>query len=129
MPANSRPKKSSSKSAKKTTRKVAKKAAKTSKRVAKKKVAKKKAAKKKVAKKAAGKTGKKVARKSPKKAATPAKGSRRKGAGVSMEPRHEMIAKAAYYRAEKRGFEDGDPVVDWLSAEQEVDAILSRSAR
>ena len=119
MPANSRPKKSSSKSAKKTTRKVAKKAAKTSKKVA----------KKKVARNAAGKTGKKVARKSPKKAATPAKGSRRKGAGVSMEPRHEMIAKAAYYRAEKRGFEDGDPVVDWLSAEQEVDAILSRSAR
>jgi hypothetical protein len=32
----------------------------------------------------------------------------------------EMIAKNAYYRAEKRGFEDGYELDDWLEAEQEI---------
>lgn len=38
--------------------------------------------------------------------------------------RRRMIAEAAYYRAEQRGFEGGDPVADWLEAEAEVDAHL-----
>ena len=38
--------------------------------------------------------------------------------------REEMIAVAAYYRAEHRGFVGGDPVGDWLAAEAEVDARL-----
>jgi len=38
------------------------------------------------------------------------------------EEKHRMIEKAAYYRAEKRGFFDGDPVMDWLEAEREIDA-------
>lgn len=42
--------------------------------------------------------------------------------------RHELIAQAAYLRAEKRGFQGGDPVEDWLAAEAEVDARL-RSER
>jgi hypothetical protein len=37
-----------------------------------------------------------------------------------------MIANAAYFRAERRGFKDGDPVVDWLEAEAEVDSQLGR---
>jgi len=37
-----------------------------------------------------------------------------------------MIATAAYYRAEKRGFADGDPVKDWLEAEKEIEASLNR---
>jgi hypothetical protein len=41
------------------------------------------------------------------------------------EARHEMIAEAAYYRAEKRGFQNGDPVFDWLAAEAEIDEQLS----
>jgi hypothetical protein len=37
----------------------------------------------------------------------------------------QMIEEAAYYRAEKRGFGNGDPVADWLAAEAEIDALLS----
>ena len=39
---------------------------------------------------------------------------------ISEEQRRSMIAEAAYYRAEKRGFQGGDPVADWLAAEREV---------
>lgn len=35
-----------------------------------------------------------------------------------------MIAEAAYFRAEKRGFDDGDPMQDWLEAEREIDCSL-----
>lgn len=38
--------------------------------------------------------------------------------------RDEMIAVAAYYRAERRGFNGGDTLADWLEAEAEVDALL-----
>jgi len=47
---------------------------------------------------------------------------------VSAEQRHEMIAERAYRLAERRGFMGGDPILDWLEGEQEVDALLSRSA-
>ncbi len=46
---------------------------------------------------------------------------------IVAERRHQMIAIAAYYRAERRTFQDGDPVIDWLEAEAEVDAMLARS--
>ena len=41
--------------------------------------------------------------------------------------RQEMIATAAYYRAEKRGFNgnEADAIQDWLEAEMEVDNELS----
>ena len=39
---------------------------------------------------------------------------------VKPEERRQMIALAAYYRAEQRGFVDGDPLQDWLEAEAEV---------
>jgi hypothetical protein len=39
-----------------------------------------------------------------------------------------MIAEAAYFRAERRGF-DGDQVADWIAAEREVDAELRRIER
>lgn len=35
-----------------------------------------------------------------------------------------MIAEAAYFRAEQRGFRGGDAVRDWCDAEAEVDARL-----
>lgn len=38
-----------------------------------------------------------------------------------------MIAQAAYFRAEKRGFVGGDPLRDWIEAEAEVDADLVRA--
>jgi hypothetical protein len=37
-----------------------------------------------------------------------------------------MIKTAAYYRAEKRGFSDGDPVKDWLEAESEIAALFEQ---
>ena len=48
----------------------------------------------------------------------------KKAVKVTTEQRRQLIAEAAYIRAEKRGFEGGDPVVDWLEAEQEVDQGL-----
>ena len=45
---------------------------------------------------------------------------------ISAEERVRLISEAAYFRAEKRGFRDGDPERDWLEAEAEVDALLLR---
>lgn len=33
---------------------------------------------------------------------------------------HQMIADAAYFRAEKRGFASGHEIEDWLAAEKEI---------
>jgi hypothetical protein len=35
-----------------------------------------------------------------------------------------MIAEAAYFRAESRGFAGGSDLDDWLAAEMEIDQIL-----
>jgi predicted nucleic acid-binding Zn-ribbon protein len=35
-----------------------------------------------------------------------------------------MIAEAAYFRAERRGFREGDPMTDWIEAEKEVEQRL-----
>jgi hypothetical protein len=43
---------------------------------------------------------------------------------VSTEERAHMIAEAAYFRAQRRGFRNGDPVRDWAEAEAEIDAML-----
>ena len=45
---------------------------------------------------------------------------------VSNGQRQQMIAEAAYFRAERRGFAGGDAVRDWCEAEAEVDARLRR---
>ena len=69
--------------------------------------------------------------------ASPQKKGARKSAGVqasgglpAVDPdqRHQMIATAAYYRAERRGFDDGDPSTDWYEAEKEVSQMLHGSA-
>jgi len=39
-----------------------------------------------------------------------------------------MIAKAAYFRAERRKFEPGHELEDWLAAELEVDRRLAQAA-
>ena len=41
---------------------------------------------------------------------------------ISEDQRRQMIAEAAYFRAERRGFSGGDPATDWIEAEAEVDA-------
>jgi hypothetical protein len=63
-----------------------------------------------------------------KKTTTPRAKSQRKAVELSPDSRHEMIKAAAYFRAEKRGFQGGDPISDWLLSEQEVDSALSAGA-
>jgi hypothetical protein len=43
---------------------------------------------------------------------------------VGPEHRAALIAEAAFFRAEQRGFNPGHEVEDWLAAESEVDARL-----
>ena len=44
---------------------------------------------------------------------------------IDPESRRALIAQAAFYRAERRGFEPGHEVQDWLAAEAEVDTGLT----
>ena len=44
---------------------------------------------------------------------------------VSAEQRRVMICEAAYYIAERRAFEVGHELDDWLLAEKQVDATLA----
>jgi Protein of unknown function (DUF2934) len=46
------------------------------------------------------------------------------GGEITAEARGRMIAEAAYYIAERRGFEPGYEFEDWLAAEAEVDRDL-----
>ena len=43
---------------------------------------------------------------------------------VGWEERHEMIAVAAYFHAERRGFSPGQEAQDWWQAEAEIDRLL-----
>lgn len=43
---------------------------------------------------------------------------------VSPAQRWKLVAEAAYYFAEKRGFAPGHSMADWLAAERQVDAKL-----
>jgi predicted nucleic acid-binding Zn-ribbon protein len=43
---------------------------------------------------------------------------------LTSDERQQMIAEAAYFRAERRGFAGGDSVRDWCEAEAEIDARL-----
>jgi|HubBroStandDraft_2_1064218.scaffolds.fasta_scaffold220989_2 hypothetical protein len=42
-------------------------------------------------------------------------------AGPTAEQRHALIAKAAYFRAQRRGFGTGHELEDWLAAEAEFE--------
>ncbi len=45
---------------------------------------------------------------------------------VSPKARNRMVAEAAYYIAEHRGFAKGSPLEDWLVAEAQVNTMLYR---
>lgn len=45
---------------------------------------------------------------------------------ISEDLRQQMIAEAAYYRAEQRGFHPDDHLRDWLEAEEEVEKMLKQ---
>jgi hypothetical protein len=40
--------------------------------------------------------------------------------GISPEQWRGMVAEAAYYRAQRRGFDRGSPEQDWFEAEDEM---------
>jgi hypothetical protein len=44
---------------------------------------------------------------------------------IDPERRRALIAEAAYFRAERRGFAPGHEAEDWLAAEVEVDTALT----
>ena len=46
---------------------------------------------------------------------------------MSDDQRRQMIAEAAYFRAERRGFSGGDSVGDWIEGEAEVDERLRQT--
>ncbi len=104
--------------AKRTPRAPAGKKAAKKKAAPRKKAATKKVVKKRVAKKQAARSRKKsVARAQ----AVPT-------AAFTPRERYEMIAKMAYFKAEKRGFEPGWEQQDWLESERAVDE-MSRKER
>src|SRR5262249_45407177 len=47
--------------------------------------------------------------------------------GCGADLRHAMIAEAAYYRAERRGFEPGHELEDWIAAEGEIQDLWTRA--
>jgi len=76
----------------------------------------------------AGAAAKKSAKPAPVAAAPKARKRRAVGAAratVTADQRRGMIAYSAYLRGERRGFAPGGETLDWLLAEQEVDALLS----
>jgi hypothetical protein len=69
-----------------------------------------------------------VKKRAPRKTATAAaKAATTVASFVDPEKRTALIAEAAYFRAEKRGFAPGHEAEDWLSAEREVDDRLMRA--
>lgn len=46
---------------------------------------------------------------------------------TSAEAKRKMIAEAAYYIAQKRGFQGGDSTQDWLTAEAQIEQMLKKT--
>lgn len=49
----------------------------------------------------------------------------KKAMAVALEDEAAMIAEAAYFRSEQRGFAPGGELDDWVAAEREIAAILA----
>ena len=51
------------------------------------------------------------------------------GCAIRHEPQHQhMIAEAAYFRAEQRGFSPGHEMSDWLQAEADIEKLITGQA-
>jgi hypothetical protein len=44
---------------------------------------------------------------------------------LTAEERQQWIARAAYFRAQRRGFTPGQDAADWFEAEAEIAALLA----
>lgn len=49
------------------------------------------------------------------------------GPALNTQEREKLIAQAAYFRAEKRGFTPGYELQDWIEAEVEVLRLIGRA--
>lgn len=92
--------------------------------VAKKVVAKKVVAKKAVTKKAVKKQA--VKKTVHKKTVAKSRAAQNVLKKIDSRERYEMIAKMAYFRAERRGFESGWETEDWFESERMVDEMLEK---
>jgi hypothetical protein len=54
----------------------------------------------------------------------PLSGNSESGPGIDPMERRRLVAEAAYYRAERRGFAPGGELQDWLDAETEIRRLL-----
>jgi hypothetical protein len=63
-------------------------------------------------------------KRAPRKPVTPPPAEVRYPAFVDPQQRASLIARAAYFRSQERGFAPGHELEDWLAAEAEVDAQL-----
>lgn len=57
------------------------------------------------------------------------KTAKKRAKAIPPEDRQQMIAEAAYYLAERRGFGAGGEVGDWLDAEVIIDAGITEERR
>jgi hypothetical protein len=48
-----------------------------------------------------------------------------KAVRIGSRDREQMIAEAAYYRAERRNFAGGREMDDWLAVEEEIDSLIN----
>lgn len=46
---------------------------------------------------------------------------------ADMAQLQEAIARAAYFKAERRGFEPGHELPDWIEAEEEIKCMIERA--
>jgi len=60
------------------------------------------------------------------KPATPSAVKAEAKAAIDAAERQRMIAEAAYYLAEKRGFAPGHHDEDWAEAERQIDALIKK---
>ncbi|MCU7891133.1 MAG: DUF2934 domain-containing protein [Candidatus Thiodiazotropha sp. (ex Ustalcina ferruginea)] len=72
----------------------------------------------------AGRKKEKIIEKQNKKREKKTKKLKQKASTITPEQRLDMIATAAYYIAEKHGFDPLRATQDWEDAEQQIDAIL-----
>jgi hypothetical protein len=49
------------------------------------------------------------------------------GAGIDRDARRQLVAAAAYYLAERRGFEAGHELEDWIAAEELIESRLQQT--
>lgn len=52
-----------------------------------------------------------------------------KSRGPVPEERARMIAEAAFFRAERRGFVPGGELDDWLQAEREIERVVEEGGK